>query len=91
MAEPIREYTFSRHALRQMARRQVSLDVVHLVMLAPEQRVSVAVQREVLQGRVSIGGVRYLVRVVVAVESQPAEIITVYRTSKIAKYWRVEG
>ena len=34
--------------------------------------------------------VNYLVRVVVDVDRNPAEVVTAYRTSKIAKYWREE-
>jgi hypothetical protein len=30
----------------------------------------------------------YLVRVFVDVDRTPAEVVTVYRTSKMAKYWR---
>lgn len=29
-------------------------------------------------------------RVFVDVDREPAEVVTVYRTSKIAKYWRAE-
>jgi len=29
----------------------------------------------------------YLVRVFVDIDRQPAEVVTAYRTSKIAKYW----
>lgn len=29
----------------------------------------------------------FLVRVVVDVDRQPAEVVTAYRTTKIAKYW----
>jgi hypothetical protein len=32
----------------------------------------------------------YLLRVVVAEEEQPAVIVTVYRTSKMEKYWSAE-
>jgi hypothetical protein len=35
-------------------------------------------------------GKRYLVRAFVDVDRSPAEVVTVYRTSRIAKYWRVE-
>jgi len=30
----------------------------------------------------------YLVRVFVDMDRHPAEIVTVYRTSKVSKYWR---
>src|SRR5207244_3976186 len=35
-------------------------------------------------------GRMYLLRVVVAVDKEPPVIVTVYRTSKIEKYWRPE-
>jgi len=41
----------------------------------------------VLQARAEPEGKVYLIRVVVDVDRQPAEVVTVYRTSKIAKYW----
>jgi hypothetical protein len=33
----------------------------------------------------------YLVRVFVDVDRRPAEVVTVYRTSKMEKYWRREA
>jgi hypothetical protein len=44
-----------------------------------------------LQSRLELEGTRYLVRVFVDVDRSPAEVITVYRTSKIDKYWRSES
>ena len=32
----------------------------------------------------------YLLRTVVAMEKEPPVVVTVYRTSKIEKYWRAE-
>jgi hypothetical protein len=32
----------------------------------------------------------YLLRAVVATEKEPPVVVTVYRTSKIEKYWRPE-
>jgi hypothetical protein len=40
--------------------------------------------------RLEVAGKRYLVRVFVDVDRSPAEVVTVYRTSKIEKYWRSE-
>jgi len=42
--------------------------------------------RHVLQSRLQIDAKRYLVRVIVDVDREPVEIVTAYRTSKIAKY-----
>jgi hypothetical protein len=47
--------------------------------------------RWIYQSQVRFGDGRiYLLRVVVAEEEQPPVIITVYRTSKIEKYWSAE-
>jgi hypothetical protein len=32
----------------------------------------------------------YLARVIVDIDRRPAEVVTVYRTSKVARYWRAE-
>jgi hypothetical protein len=44
-----------------------------------------------LQSRVVFEGGPCLVRVFVDVDRTPAEVVAVYRTSKIAKYWRHEA
>lgn len=61
------------------------------ILAAPEQRESIRVGRDVLQSRVMIGETQYLVRVFVDADRMPAEAVTVYRTSKVAKYWRDES
>jgi hypothetical protein len=43
------------------------------------------------RSRIEIAGKVYLVRVIVDVDRQPAEVVTVYRTSRIAKYWRADS
>jgi hypothetical protein len=76
-----------------MERRGLNEETVRAVLAGPEQRLEVRPGRVVLQSRVSMGMPRrtYLVRVVVDVDRHPAEVVTVYRTSKIAKYWREES
>ena len=48
--------------------------------------------RVVLQSRIAMGFPErtYLVRVFVDVDRTPAEIVTVYRTGKVSKYWSEE-
>ena len=70
------------HALNQMAKRQVTADDVGRVLAAPEQVLEVRAGRVVAQG---LAG-EYLLRVFVDVDRTPAEVVTVYRTSKIEKY-----
>jgi hypothetical protein len=44
--------------------------------------------RDVLQSRIAFPGKTYPLRVFVDIDRDPAEVVTVYRTSPIAKYWR---
>jgi hypothetical protein len=90
MAEPVDEYRVTRDAIVEMERRGIEKTVLLRVLAAPEQRYTLRPGREVLQSRISFAGKAYLVRVFVDVDGQPADIVTVYRTSKIAKYWRAE-
>jgi hypothetical protein len=47
--------------------------------------------RDVLQSRVALAGKIFLVRVFVDIDRVPAEIVTVYLTSRIAKYWSAQS
>ena len=67
--------------------------MIRRVLSAPEQQVEVRPGRIVLQSRIATGerAGMYLIRVVVDINREPAEVVTAYRTSKIAKYWREEA
>ena len=59
------------------------------VAVTPEQVIAVRAAREVRQSRVTLAdGRRHLVRVVADTGGDDIRIVTVYRTSKVAKYWR---
>ena len=64
-------------------------DVTH-VLAAPEHTEVVRPGRVVYQARVTWGttATTYLLRVFVDIDCQPPAVVTVYRTSKIAKYWK---
>jgi hypothetical protein len=59
-------------------------------MTSPEQKANVREGRTVYQSRLSFGKPPrlFLVRVFVDIDRKPNEVVTVYRTSKIEKYWR---
>src|SRR5687767_14025142 len=82
-------YVFTGHASDEMARRSIDPAIVRAVLAEPEQSEPVRPGRMVLQSRLSFAGdaTIYLVRVFVDVDREPAEVVTVYRTSKIGKYW----
>ena len=73
-----------------MRRRDITEEDVKKVMVSPEQKVDVRKGRCVYQSRLSFGepARNYLVRVFVDIDREPTEVVTVYRTSKIEKYWR---
>lgn len=79
----------SKHARGQAARRGLSEEIILAVARAPEQRFVVRPGREIRQSRVAMptNGPEYLVRVVMDVSPSDETVVTVYRTSKIEKYW----
>ncbi len=91
-AKPITEFILTGHAKDEMARRQINTQDVAKVFASPEQIEVVRQGRSVYQSRIETGKPpkRYLLRVFVDTERQPLEIVTVYRTSKIQKYWRTD-
>ncbi len=89
----VKEYRLTDHARFQMERRGVEGSDVARVLSAPEQAEVVRPGRVVYQSRFERGkaGRVYLLRVVVDVEREPAEVVTAYWTSQVEKYWRDEG
>ncbi len=78
---------FSQHAGEELARRGIPASAVEAVLAAPEQKVPEHGSVMRYQSRVTINNKPYLLRVMVDDTRQPAVVVTVYRTSKISKYW----
>lgn len=83
----MRPFRLTRHAEEECVRRRIPIEAVAEVMENPQQVVSGYGGRKVLQSRVDFGGREQLLRVVVDDLNIPAVVLTVYRTSKIDKYW----
>ena len=88
----IDDYVLTPHATFEARRRGIELAMIRSILAAPEQRLTVRSGRVVLQSKVRlrVSGRLSLVRVFVDVDRSPAEIVTVYRTSKVRKYWKGE-
>jgi hypothetical protein len=73
-------------------RRGISQADVMRVAAEPEQVHLIRADREVRQSRVTdpTSGKLQLIRVVVDCGEENDEVVTAYRTSKIAKYWRAQ-
>ena len=81
------------HALREMSRRGIPEETVYEIIETHEQEYEVRKGRKVYQARRREGDPPriYLYRVFVDVDRRPIEVVTVYRTSKVDKYWRAEA
>lgn len=79
------------HVQQESERRGIPSQLLDSVLNSPQQVVDAAGGRKAYQSQVAFGQGRiYLVRVIVDERTTPPSVITVYRTSKIAKYWRGE-
>jgi hypothetical protein len=86
----MKKVVFSDHALFQMKRRGISEKDVRRVIQKPGQMEEVRPGRLVFQSQIMVGepARTFLLRVFVDVGKSSFEIVTVYRTRKIEKYWR---
>ena len=84
------KYRLSRHAQEEMRRRQIPLAVVEAILAHPQQVIPQDLDKKVYQSQVELGdGKVFLVRVIVAENTAPPTVVTLYRTTKISKYWRI--
>ena len=80
-------YLLSAHAREELERRQIPLVLLENVLSDPEQKVPGHEGIRCYQSRVTLGEKQYLLRVMVNETTAPLTVVTVYRTSKLAKYW----
>lgn len=81
------DFTISSHAAIEINRRNIRIEDIEQVLKRPQQIISVRPNRNIYQSIVDMDGKQYLLRLIVDEETPPV-LVTVYRTSKIQKYWR---
>ncbi|NCQ94800.1 MAG: DUF4258 domain-containing protein [Microcystis novacekii Mn_MB_F_20050700_S1] len=82
-------YQLSLHAQEQIEQREIPLAMVESVLVSPQQLIPQSDGTKVYQSQLDWGkGKIYLLRLVVRDELEPWLVVTVYKTSKISKYWR---
>ncbi len=88
----VANYHLTDHALGEMARRQITEAEIAMVLAAPEQIEMIRTGRAVYQSQLELGNPpkTYLLRIFVDIDRTPPDVVTVYRTSKVEKYWRAE-
>lgn len=82
-------FQFSKHAETELSLRQIPRATVAAVLRQPQQIVPERPPRKAYQSKVDFGdGRTFLLRVIVDDTVEPAIVVTLYRTSKINKYWK---
>jgi hypothetical protein len=82
------QFRLTTHAQEELARRSIPPLLLDAVLAAPQQVVPAYGGRKAYQSQLDFGGGRmFLLRAIVDDRVDPALVITVYRTTKIAKYW----
>jgi hypothetical protein len=81
------EYFFSQHALEQMHFRGISKTLVEEILREPEQRIEEEHLTVFQSIRTDENKETFLIRVFVNEKKTPNVVITVYKTSKIQKYY----
>ena len=82
-------FKLSRHAQRETVERRIPPDILQSVLETPQQVVPAHGGLRAYQSQIEFGSGRmFLVRAIVAEDVDPPVVVTVYRTRKVAKYWR---
>jgi hypothetical protein len=82
-------FVLSRHAQQEVQRRAIPLALLDSVLQQPQQIIVETSGKKVYQSQLDFDhGKIFLLRAIVADDVDPAIVVTVYRTSKISKYWR---
>ncbi len=87
-------YQFSNHSLEQMQVRGITEEMVNNLFKNPGQRLLDPFDsgKMILQSIFSDSNAKmFLVRIFINVSKKPPMVITVYKTSKIDKYWNYES
>ncbi len=82
-------FRFSKHAENELVLRRIPRGFVEAVLLQPQQIVPERPPKKAYQSKVDFGGKTFLLRVIVDDTIEPAIVVTLYRTKKINKYWKL--
>lgn len=83
------KFEISKHAKEEIKRRGILEIIVETILQNPEQIVKEYGNKKAYQSIIDLGsGKDYLIRVIVNDTIEPAKVVTMYKTSKIEKYWR---
>ena len=82
-------FEFSKHAETELVLRKIPRAMAEEVLRQPQQIVTERAPRKAYQSKVEFGDDKtFLLRVIVDDTVEPAIVVTLYRTTKINKYWK---
>ena len=83
-------FVFSNHALEQMQRRGIKQKDVEITIQQPDQVLSDTENTDITiyQSLLNENGQMFLLRVFINKMKQPNVVVTLYRTTKIQKYYK---
>jgi len=82
-------FNLSNHALEEIERRRIPFTLLESVLETPQQVISEKNEKKAYQSQFNFGDNKtFLLRAIVIDNIDPPVVVTVYRTSKIKKYWR---
>ena len=83
------KFRTTRHLEQNLVRRAIPRELLEDTLANPQQVVPAHGGRKVFQSQFDLGeGKIYLLRAIVSEVGEQATVISVYRTSKVRKYWR---
>jgi len=82
------QFNLSKHAQEELIKRNIPLQVLQFILNEPSQIIQEK-KLTIYQGLFTgYNGKTYLLKVFVNPNLEPVKVITIYKTSKISKYWR---
>ncbi|MFI5400511.1 MAG: DUF4258 domain-containing protein [SAR324 cluster bacterium] len=83
------EFRLTRHVREELLNRAIPEHLLNAVLEYPQQVVRQPDGRQAYQSLFDFGGGKlYLLRAIVEDTTDPAAVVTIYRTGKVGKYWR---
>ena len=82
------EYKFIEHAKYKLNFREITMDQIMACLKNPEQVVPAKYGRFAYQSKLPLNGKMHIIRIIVEKKRDCLKVITIYKTSKIKKYWK---
>lgn len=81
-------YQLTQHAQQRMAERGISQSVLEAILQSPDQIVPEKDGKVAYQSQVTLGGRTFLIRLIVNDQIVPLMVVTVIKTTDVARYWQ---